>query len=213
MTVKLESVRERLDKCCTMYVETYQSLLEQRSLLNKTLDDGYLNLSKARSIMGCTSLSILQVPVEMDARVNVDVAPSQIEEQCDDVDGLSVKLDSLHFHLGYVKQPVVETVVAKEADVDDFDVVDKSELADEEEEEKPKKTPVDPSKLPTWFGLLTPLSLKQSHKAFSASLSLVTSVSELQTRLIGLEELYKQLIKEKVDACSETDSVQQDVKN
>lgn len=225
MTVKLESVCERLDRVVAESIETYQSLLEKRSLLNKTLDDGYLNLSKARSIMGCANVSMLQVPAEMDARVNVQVAPSQIEAQCDDVvdEELSVKFESLNFNLGYVQPPApVETVGAKEttdAVDEDFDVVDKSELGDveEEEEDKSKKTPpppVDPTKLPTWFGVLTPLSLKQSHKAFSSSLSLITAISELQTRLLSLEQLYKQLLKEKVTASDihSSDSQAQEIK-
>ena len=196
MTVKLESVCERLDRVVSESIDTYQKLIEQRSLLNKTLDDGYLNLSKARSIMGCANVSILQVPAEMDARVNVDVAPSQVEAKCEEMEGLSIQFESLNFNLGYV-QPV-ETVVAKETDADDFDVVDKSEIDDEEEpKKKTPPAPVDPTKLPTWFGVLTPLSLKQSHKSFSSSLSLITSISELQTRLVSLEELYKQLLKEK----------------
>ncbi|CAF0754261.1 unnamed protein product [Brachionus calyciflorus] len=72
-TEKLNIINEKLDKCICLFVECYQTVLTQRELLNKTLDDGYLNMSKARSIIGCSSLSILQIPSELEAKVTVDI--------------------------------------------------------------------------------------------------------------------------------------------
>ncbi len=60
-----------LDKLAISYIECYQEILFNRQLLNDCLDDAYLNLSKARSLIGCNRLSLLQIPNEFDANLFV----------------------------------------------------------------------------------------------------------------------------------------------
>lgn len=71
-TQKIDELNQKLDKCICLYIDSYQSLLTLRDLLDKTLDDGYLNLSKARSIIGCSNLSVLQIPAELEAKVSIE---------------------------------------------------------------------------------------------------------------------------------------------
>ena len=66
-------INEELDKLAISFVECYQEILFNRQLLNNDLDDAFLNLSKARSLIGCTSLSILQIPSEIEPSVFVRV--------------------------------------------------------------------------------------------------------------------------------------------
>ena len=61
-----------------MLIDCYSNeIIEQRKLLNTSLDDAYLNLSRARSLVGCTSLPIMQVPFELEANVTVSSKTSQ----------------------------------------------------------------------------------------------------------------------------------------
>lgn len=62
MNEQLEAVNERLDAQAVQMLECYEELINQRTLLERCLDEGYLNMSKARSLLGCASLSRLQIP-------------------------------------------------------------------------------------------------------------------------------------------------------
>lgn len=69
----LEFLCENLDKCTIEYVECYGEILTQRALLEESLSDAFLNMSKARSLIGCNNLSILQVPTELTAHARVEL--------------------------------------------------------------------------------------------------------------------------------------------
>ena len=160
-STELVSIDEKLDHCACLLVECYEEILRQRSLLNECLDAGFLNLSKARSLLGCASLSILQVPSELDAAVTID-----IKEQ--------TALAENYFDYKLLQ----------------FDL----KLND------PKSANNEPNQtipLPSWFGVLTPMSLKTSQKSFSNSLYLIKSISELQNKLTSLQLVYKRLLSEK----------------
>ena len=83
---ELESLNERLDKQACEMLECYEELLTERSLLEKCLDDGYLNMSKARSIVGCASLSRLQIPEE-------DLGESRFKVNIKDEDQFELVVD------------------------------------------------------------------------------------------------------------------------
>jgi hypothetical protein len=72
------SINEKLDRCAIELIECYEDILKQHDLLNKCLDMGYLNLSKARSIVGCTNLSTMQIPAEIEASVTVDIIEEKL---------------------------------------------------------------------------------------------------------------------------------------
>ncbi|RNA41307.1 coiled-coil domain-containing protein [Brachionus plicatilis] len=157
---KLNEINQKLDKCACLYIESYQSLLTLRELLNKALDDGYLNLSKARSIVGCTSLSILQIPSELEAKVSIETN-EKIDIVKTDDPSVDLEVPSIQFNLS---------------------------VSNSDSKEIP---------LPSWFGVLTPLSLKTSQKSFCRSLNLATSICECQTRLNELGKVYQDLLSEK----------------
>jgi hypothetical protein len=158
----LGQVLENLDKCSCLFVEYYEEILNQRKLLDSVMNDAYLNLSKARSILGCSNLSILQVPnQDLSAKLKIEIKQSN-----DDDEDLIEKLDGLSIDLIH------------------------SEKTSQEENNKT-------TKLPDWFGVLTPMSLKLSHKAFHRSLYLVKSICELQMKIQNLEKIYFDLIKQK----------------
>ncbi len=72
------TINDKLDACASLLVETYSELITHHELLKEKLDNGFINLSKARSILGCSSLSILQVPNDLSANVTVDLLQSRI---------------------------------------------------------------------------------------------------------------------------------------
>lgn len=72
-SLDVEKLNEKLDTYAIEMIECYQDLLAERVLLEKFLKDGFLNMSKARSIVGCASLSRLQIPENtMTAQVRVN---------------------------------------------------------------------------------------------------------------------------------------------
>lgn len=146
--MSLNEINERLDEYASAYIECYEKLLSERALLAKCLDDGYLNLSKARSIIGCSSLSIMQVPAELDASIGVEE----------------------------------ETVESDTVEHSEYKLVRRNDHQQQ--------------KLPPWFGVLTPLSLKSSHQSFSRSLHLITSICELQSKLNSLRLAYTEAKKQ-----------------
>lgn len=158
-------VNESLDSIALMIVDCYDEILKERTLLNSCLDDAYLNLSKARSLIGCASLSILQVPSEIEPNVTID--EKETEEQIDE-------------NLNY-KQMNYDLVIKN-----------KQKLKSTEDETTTQVV----GQLPTWFGVLTPLSLKTSHKSFSQSLYTIKTICELQSKLNGLQILYSDLKKQ-----------------
>lgn len=82
-SLDVEKLNEKLDTYAVEMIECYQDLLAERVLLEKFLKDGFLNMSKARSIMGCASLSRLQIPENtMTAQVRVN---EYADESKDDV--------------------------------------------------------------------------------------------------------------------------------
>ena len=55
MSIK-STICSDLDDLVVLYIECYQEILHNHQLLNNSLDDGHLNLSKARSLIGCNNL-------------------------------------------------------------------------------------------------------------------------------------------------------------
>ena len=160
------NINEQLDTCAEMLVNTYDEILKQRQLLNEQLDSGYINLSKARSILGCTNLSMMQIPSELEPNVTVNILENN------DFSENGIEYKNVDFNL----------------QITDHKKTDKDQAIDTE-----KKQPVN-IPLPSWFGVLTPMSLKRSQKSFANSLHLVQSICELQTRLQNLQATYKQLL-------------------
>lgn len=84
---EVSRINERLDKYASEMLACYEELLDERALLEKSLDDGYVNMSKARSIIGCASLSRLQIPLDEDGLGMARFKVRQFED-VDDDDGL-----------------------------------------------------------------------------------------------------------------------------
>lgn len=159
-----DSINEKLDTLTLEILDCYDQILNKRSLLNSNLDDAYLNLSKARSLIGCASLSIMQVPSELEPNVTVN----ELETDAICPGNNEIKYKEITYDL---------VVQSKQKTSDHTD----------------NKQPI-PS-LPTWFGVLTPLSLKASQKMFSQSLYTIKSICELQTKLNSLQKSYFDLKK------------------
>jgi hypothetical protein len=67
------AICEALDEHTVEYIECYGQLLFYHDLLDQCLNEGFLNMSKARSLIGCVNLSMLQIPSELSADVHVAV--------------------------------------------------------------------------------------------------------------------------------------------
>jgi hypothetical protein len=174
---------DKLDKCVSLYIECYEQLLAERVMLDNCLDDAYLHLSKARSVMGCATLSITQIPNELEPSVRVDLGEQNHVSLLDE--------ERLMF-----KSKKFDLVIGKSGSGKDDDNNDDASLlsSDLETMAISAKTPSKKLPLPTWFGVLTPLNLKTSHKSFTSSLSLVTSICELQSKLESLRSTYQELL-------------------
>jgi len=194
----LSLVMDKLDRCSCLFVEYYQQLLEERELLDAAMSDGYLHMSKARSIMGCASLSINQVPNDtLVAKFTCDIVEEGTEEgekekkNDDDDDDLLLKFNkSLTFSLvenHLHKKNKKETTAGSETGTEYSPVISRNSSSSS-------------SRMPTWFGVLTPQSLRSSHKSFTRSLYLIRSIAELQTKLKQLQVVYADLIEQKKKA-------------
>ncbi len=159
--MEVVTIDDKLDTCASLLVETYDELIIHHQLLKEQLDSGFINLSKARSILGCTHLSILQVPNDLAANVTVDLLESKVsaDEQ--------FEYGSLKYELNLSRNNTDK--IAQVSDIP----------------------------MPSWFGVLTPLSLKSSQKSFASSLPLIMTLCELQTKLQTLQRTYKDLLAEK----------------
>ena len=167
--IEQSTLKEKLDTCAILCVETYNELLAQRTRLNEQLDNGFINMSKARSIMGCASLSSMQLPSEITPSVLVDVVESKQNE-------IDFEYNQTNFNLKIAN-------------------IKKSNETVEETAEK--KMTVSNIPLPSWFGFLTPMSLKSSQKSFCSSFETIKYISELQAKLQDLQNLYTDLLKQK----------------
>lgn len=156
----LDSVLEDLDRYTCLYIDCYQELLLKHKQLEDCLNDGFLNLSKARSIIGCTNLSLLQIPVELESSVLIKSDFNYYDENVE---------------LNYEK----------------FDLIVNGNSEINEDLNKVK------TKLPHWFGVLTPLSLKQSHSAFYKSFHTIVLLCQLQSKLKSIEKQVKFLVEKK----------------
>ena len=157
-------VNEKLDTIALEIIDCYDQILKRRSILDSSLDDAYLNLSKARSLIGCASLSIMQVPSEIEPNVTVNERES----------------DAICTGDSQIKYKEIS-----------YDLMVKSKQKTNDDTENKQPFP----SMPTWFGVLTPLSLKTSQKMFSQSLYTIKSICELQTKLTSLQTLYFDLKK------------------
>lgn len=162
-----EAANEKLDMLSLMMLECYDEILIKRNLLNTCLDDAFLNLSKARSLIGCSNLSILQVPVELEPNVTVNENEREYETDPDS----DIKCKYLNYELA-------------------IQTKQKTATSSDMEQAIPN--------LPSWFGVLTPLSLKTSHKSFAQSLYIIKSICELQSKLANLQVVYSDLKKQLV---------------
>lgn len=157
------SLNEKLDQCAELLVSTYNEILIVRDSLSEQLDNGFINMSKARSLLGCSGLSAMQIPAELESKITVEV----VEHNQRTVSGFEYK--DLEFNL----------------DINNYN-------KNSEEQMEAKYAP-----LPSWFGALPPMSLKNSHMSFSSSIHTIKSLCELQTKLHYLQIAYKQLLAEK----------------
>ena len=102
LSVSQADANEQLDACALSMLDCYEEILTQRSLLEKSLDDAYLNMSKARSILGCAQLSALQLPAELKPSVTVSLTKKHAATEAANAE-LQLK-DELKFALD-VEQP------------------------------------------------------------------------------------------------------------
>lgn len=87
-----DKLNEKLDRYASQMLDCYQEILVQRDILEGFMKDGYLNMSKARSIMGCANLSQLQIPGE-ELKADVRVV-HHLDDFFDDVKSCQFELIS-----------------------------------------------------------------------------------------------------------------------
>ena len=167
---------EKLDLVVTLLVKCYEQLLGERKLLEETLNDGYLNLSKARSQLGCANLSIMQVPAEdhnLKPFVTVEVKNEMKTVRSDEEKNININFSATVFDLVYHK--------------------DEIKSIDAEKKESTEKS----APQIKWFAAFPSLSLRQSQKGFSKSIVIAKNIAELQAKLNVLYDLYKSLNSQK----------------
>jgi D-tyrosyl-tRNA(Tyr) deacylase len=163
------SIDEQLDKCVELMIDCYTKLLEKHDSLNDCLNQAFLKMSKARSLMGCHNVSMLQIPTEtLKPLVAVDL--HQSTRTCEINKLVSLNHDHTQFELKKFTNENDELVTS------DFDL----------------NIP-----MPKWFGVLTPTSLRESQKSFVKSFLSISALCELQTQYKHLEILYKNLLAKK----------------
>lgn len=77
----VESLNKKLDTYASKMIECYQEILFERKLLENYMQDGYLHMSKARSLMGTANLSQLQIPQDkMEAEIRVEYDQEDLDD-------------------------------------------------------------------------------------------------------------------------------------
>ena len=164
------TIDEQIDKCVELMVDCYTKLLDEHNSLNDCLNEAFLKMSKARSLIGCNNLSMLQVPTEsLQPLVAVDLCQStrtcQIDEQ------VSFQHEHTQFELKKLNHENDELISTCQFDLN--------------------------IPMPKWFGVLAPTSLRESQKSFVKSFQAISTLCELQTQYKHLENLYKNLLAKK----------------
>ena len=179
-------LNEKLDLVATALVECYEKLLSERKLLDTCLNDGYLNLSKARSQVGCAHLSIMQIPAEeLKPFVTVEIKSSNTSTALDESKDIRIDYSTHSFDLQFEENDEdPKKNDEKEGDEIKFDAKSKKKYAP----------------LTKWFGAFPSLSLRQSQTAFSNSLFIIKNIADLQAKLKSLHSLYKDLLTQLNDA-------------
>ncbi len=170
-----ESKNEKLDLVVTLLVESYEKLLSERKLLDECLNDGYLNLSKARSQLGCANLSLMQIPAEdhnLKPFVTIEVTNTKKAVTSNETKDVNIEFSSMTYDLMY----------------------DQDESNSKGTEKKEAKDNLAPQI--KWFSAFPPLSLRQCQKSFSKSIVIIKNICDLQAKLKVLNDLYNSLTNE-----------------
>ena len=165
-------LNEKLDLAVTLLVGTYEQLLSERKSLDECLNDGYLNLSKSRSQLGCANLSIMQIPAEdhnLKPFVTVEVNNKSNTVKSNEIKNVNIDFASLAYDLVYNKDDVKST-----------------------DTEKKESTELLAPQI-KWFAAFPSLSLRQCQKSFSKSIVIIKNICELQAKLKVLYDLYNSL--------------------
>uniref|UniRef100_G3MQH1 Vacuolar ATPase assembly protein VMA22 n=1 Tax=Amblyomma maculatum TaxID=34609 RepID=G3MQH1_AMBMU len=155
-----------------------EKILQLRESLNELIENGLLELARARYATGNKSVSTLQLNMG-----NVD----------------ALRTVRSHFEVPGQRYPSFELIGAESGEPQNTDEVEggvrqrlpaKSQTAGEETQSSVPKhpTPNDPLR---WFGVLVPQSLRRSQKCFINALEVIMDVANEQSRFAAEMDVYR----------------------
>lgn len=187
----IEETCKKLDLLCIEELEVMEEYIRCKVEMEKLMKVGFLNIAKARYIMGKTSVSSLQLPTE-------DAPDITALYKVTLVDNLSAEdrefqlLSNLKQGNAQVDSVTHSTRKRKGSDED--------KTPDKALEEKPDSKFRTPDSDPLrWFGVLVPQNLRQAQTSFQSALPLIVECANLQLKLFNVSNKYKDLLMRKKD--------------
>ncbi|XP_046993278.1 coiled-coil domain-containing protein 115 isoform X1 [Schistocerca americana] len=188
-TVKMdiEETCKKLDLLCIEELEIMEEYIRCKVELEKLMKAGFLNIAKARYIMGKTSVSSLQLPSE-DA--------SDVTALCKVVLDKKSSAEDREFQLMLDFKDQGKQVDDVTPAPRKRNITDENKLMEEKPDSKFKTQDSDPLR---WFGVLVPQNLRQAQTNFQSALPLVIECANLQLKLLDSYDKHKKALRRKKD--------------
>eukprot|EP00088_Acartia_fossae_P040861 TRINITY_DN4259_c1_g1_i2.p1 TRINITY_DN4259_c1_g1~~TRINITY_DN4259_c1_g1_i2.p1 ORF type:complete len:244 (-),score=56.04 TRINITY_DN4259_c1_g1_i2:181-879(-) len=175
-----------------------QDLVEAKVKLEEVSKNGWMDMAKARYIMGSTAISTLQLPKpEEDSDTGIEPSATVSKQEC--LRDGSKNVRYYHYSLNpppsaqdttsQSKQEAAEGLRQRKQESNNGDGDTKGGSKVEEVKKRPKSLS-DPVR---WFSAMPPAPLKRSQKYFQSGVEIVLEIANLQSQIRGIQNRIKYL--------------------
>lgn len=187
-------ISEELDDLTFRFLDIIQSIINKQNHLQDVLRNGYVNMAKARYIMGNKHVSTLQISEkevtakfqvcsEVNNHSNVECMNFKITEECNQDTEKSKD------------QKVVHRKVKSPKDLVEGDSYVSCEQSSESGNHKNENHSLLNKTNPlNWFGILVPQSLRTCQSHFVESLDIIAELATLKSELVSVCVRYKEAL-------------------
>ncbi|XP_055939238.1 coiled-coil domain-containing protein 115-like [Argiope bruennichi] len=201
---KMEEVKilyRKLDELSITILRTLQSIMFERKYLDANLQEGYINMAKARYLMRGQKVGIHQVN---STNLTATFKVSSYLDVDEGVEYLNYKLDEVSLPQNDATLKLRSVNVENQLVDDQVSVLAPDEVDCKNEDSKTSKETIcsnynDPLK---WFGVLVPESLRTCQTRFKQSTCTALKIISLHNKLRELHKEYKILKLQKASLCS-----------
>ncbi|XP_066999047.1 coiled-coil domain-containing protein 115 [Anabrus simplex] len=193
MGKQLNEIYKEMDELSLKILQLMEQHIRSKVRLEELMKTGFLDMAKARYIMGNNNVSSLQLPTECSEEFLPQYTVTAFVEST--LGHALYKLNNMS--LNDVEPSIERTLVKKRKGKMDEVVSISTDMQEDEESAKI----IDPLK---WFGVLVPQNLRRAQTCFRTVLQLVVEIATIQSELVFCQQKYKELLQCKSSLLAET---------